>query len=350
MAWSMPQFRQLIPSLLAVALANATVLAQQPSLPKQLDEPGLKALGFDAYRLRQEGALDVDFYVSPATTKGPQPLVVFLDGSGCQSLFATHNGQLHAGMLQMIQHFVSGSCHLLATEKPGVKLLDQPEQPGSSIGASKPFLEHYTPKAWGDHQLVAIRAAQQLLGCADQKLLLVGMSDGGHMASHLAANSKAVTHTAILSCGGPTQLFDLLQLALRRTSPDDTVAAAEKRRQQVLEDWRRVQADPLSTEKFWMGHPYRRWSTFAKESVIDNLKQATSNLFVAYGTHDQAVPMESHEMLVASLLAHGREVTVRRVEGGGHAFEPVNDPKAENAYAEMDRILQQVLDWFQGKN
>jgi dienelactone hydrolase len=105
-----------------------------------------------------------------------------------------------------------------------------------------------------------------------------------------------------------------------RPRPDDRPGDAGRRVQEVFDAWTKVRQDPESTTQFWLGHPYRRWSSFLAHSVTEELLRAKARVYAAAGTRDAVIPVEAHDMLVAELRARGRDVTAERIEGADHGF------------------------------
>ena len=96
---------------------------------------------------------------------------------------------------------------------------------------------------------------------------------------------------------------------------------------------------PESIDDFWMGHPYRRWSTFLKSSVIDELKRSKAKVYLAHGTADEADSVIGFDVMRAELLAAGRDVTAERVEGGDHGL-------GVKGQSGMQKVFGNVLEWF----
>src|SRR5262249_337624 len=104
-----------------------------------------------------------------------------------------------------------------------------------------------------------------------------------------------------------------------------------------------IQADPDSTTKFFMGHPYRRWSSFLKTSVLAELLQTKAKIYLAQGTLDQAVTVTGFDALRAELVSRGRDVTVERIEGGDHGF--ARGPEDKEG---IRTVFANVVNWFLG--
>lgn len=272
------------------------------------------------------------------------PIALFVQGSGCQSCFLDREGRIVVGNgIGPIFRDFRDSCRLVFVEKPGVAYLDQPSRPGGVDGASREFLEEHTLDRWATAILASLNAALRLPGVDPSRVLVFGHSEGGLVACRVAAMSDRVTHVANLAGGGTTQLYDLIALARRgefyqHVSQDDP----EARVAALLRDWDQVLADPMSVDKQFLGHPNRRWSTFLASSPMEELHDTDARVFLAQGTADTAVAVESFDALYAWLAAHGRDVTARRINGADHSFStPEEQPGAG-----WTGVMLAVRDWF----
>jgi dienelactone hydrolase len=220
-----------------------------------------------------------------------------------------------------------------------VTFLDAPKQPGTATEASKEYLEEHTLPRWGEANVAALKAVLAQPDIDGSRVLVTGHSEGGIVAARVAAELPKVTHVAPLGCGGATQLYSLVELARRRAPEGQGVAAMER----VYADWAKIQAKPESIEDFWMAHPYRRWSSFLKHSVIEELKRSKAKIYLAHGTADEADAVQGFDMMRAELLAHGRDVTAERIEGGDHGFS-TSGPKGQADG--MQKVFGNVIEWF----
>jgi hypothetical protein len=173
-------------------------------------------------------------------------------------------------------------------------------------------------------------------------LLIAGHSEGGDMAAHVGAAMPEATHVAILSAGGPTQLFDMAELARREQAPGESAADREARVDGVYETWARIMQDPGSIEKSEWGHPNRRWSTFMKASPVQSALKCNAKMFLAYGTLDTSVPVESCDVLRAQLTAAGKDVTTDRRIGEDHGYSKEGqDPRAG-----FTIVFTKMIEWW----
>src|SRR5262249_8734654 len=143
------------------------------------------------------------------------PLGVLVQGAGCASIFPKKDGKLVEGVQQLLVAAGNGGLRVLIVEKPGVHFGDSPKEPESSAEGSAEFRQEHVLPRWVEALNAAVGAGQWIGGVDYSRTLAVGHSEGGIVAAHLAAVNPRVTHVALLAGGGPTQLFDLLELAAK---------------------------------------------------------------------------------------------------------------------------------------
>lgn len=174
------------------------------------------------------------------------------------------------------------------------------------------------------------------------QVLVVGHSEGGHIACRVAKDLPGiVTHVACAAACGPTFLFDIIMLARRGAYFGEVSDKPEERVQYVLDEWRRIQAEPMNTEKRIFGHSYRYWSAFLASSPMELLEKVDAKIYIAQGTGDKAVDPVSADVLHAHPLARGEDVVYDRVEGVDHSFQAMGDPPKDGSTPPYGRIV----DW-----
>jgi dipeptidyl aminopeptidase/acylaminoacyl peptidase len=316
---------------------------------------------YTQYRTRDALEREITFYLSdvPDGVEAERlPLFVFIHGSGAQPLFSPwEDGRIVGKNGQNpILMVVRRKARLLLVEKPGVEPYVETGPGGSAQNASAAFREEHTLDRWSKAVEAAIRAAWTLPDIDASRTLVSGHSEGGIVACRVAAEVPEVTHVASLAGCGVTQLYDLMELAREGNFYQHAGATGEARVAALLRDWQGVLDDPDSTEKEFLGHPNRRWSTFLRSSPTKELMRTTAKVFLAQGTADTAVSVHSFDVAVAELLAHGRDVTWRRIDGADHSFN--RPPTASSGSATGSappaqpvdgwrEIWGEVLAWFE---
>jgi dienelactone hydrolase len=299
---------------------------------------------YERYFTTDRFGREITFYLSTASAdRGSLPLVAYVEGSGCASLFEDRDGRVvPAGGHIVVQEVADGVARVLIVEKPGVTFLDRPRTYEERSG-SEEFRREHTLERWAEAIQAAVRAAGRVPGVQPDKVLVIGHSEGGLVACRVARSMPdVVTHVASLAGGGPSQLFDLITGARKgnffRSVSDDP----EARVAYVLDRWRDIQSDPQSTEKLFFGFAYRRWSTFLASSPMEELTGVKARIYLAQGVEDDGVDPASCDALDAHLRAKGQEVVYDRVSGANHSFRIRDRPDVDGWEELMDRVVK----WF----
>jgi pimeloyl-ACP methyl ester carboxylesterase len=295
-------------------------------------ERDLTPLGvpFSRYTTLDTLGRKITFYLS---LDGDAPLVVWVQGSGCDSVWIQRGQRINGGYQNVLREAVAGRARVLVVEKPGVSFLDRSEMPGSAIGCSTAFLQEHTLDRWAIAVSAAIDGVLSISN-SGSPVLVIGHSEGGIVAARVAAMNKNVDHVAVLASGGPTQLFQRVEDARQQTGNE----AAEE----IYKAWAGIQADPNSVTRFFEGHPYRRWSSFLASSTTQELLKTNAAIYAAAGTQDKVVPIVELDVLRAELVAQGRRPVVERIEGADHGMNKAGQSGA----AGLSAVFGRVLSWF----
>ncbi|MBS1707374.1 MAG: alpha/beta fold hydrolase [Armatimonadetes bacterium] len=325
-------------SVTAVTLASILLVGQNKTDLRR-DTTRLSGQPYTRYFTTDKFKREVTFYVTEA--EGKAPLVVFVQGSGNGSNFIKVGERLVPQNGQTTLYDVAErKVRLLIVEKPGVKFLD-PGDRGGAQSASDEFKQEHTFDRWAEAVGAALNAAKKIDGVDPGKILVVGHSEGGLVACRVAARDPEVKAVATLAGGGVTQLYDLVALARKGYfgGPD---SKPEETAQAILKMWDDVLADPDSATKLFLGHPYRRWSSFLATSPVEELARFKGRVFIGQGSEDKAVDVSSADVLYAQLKSRGHNVTYDRVAGADHGFaQPAEKPGTGWATE-----LKRVWDWF----
>ena len=310
------------------------------------DSQKIDNFAYQRYFTKDKFDRQITFYLSKARrTTEALPLVVFVQGSGSQSLFwkmETEQGKIivSGGQENVARRFFSDRVRILLVEKPGVTFLKQPSRPGSAEEGSKEFNREFSLSRWTEAINAAICATVKLPGIRKSPILVSGHSEGGQVACSVAAINPKVTHVGVLAGGGPTQLFDLMKFA-EQGDLYDPKASAEDRSKALMEDWKKMLADPESTSKFILGHTHLRWSSFTKTSPIEALKKSKCKVIIAQGTADKNSLPISADVLYAELLSTGRDVRYLKIKDGNHGFMTKGDKGTG-----WSKTNRKVIEWF----
>lgn len=286
----------------------------------------------------------IQFYVSEEPPGPILPLIVYVHGSGATSHFVREGNRI-AGRNghNTVRDVAAGRARLVIVEKPGVEYLANLSPGGSAEGASQKFRIEHTLDRWVEAVHAALQASRRISGIDSNRVLVVGHSEGGLVAAMVAGRQTGVTHVGLLAGGGPTQLYDLLEFARRGIFFSERGSTVEARERYVIESWERIIEDPENADSIFFGHPYRRWSSFLTQSPMAVLPKTRAKIYLAQGTRDNAVTLESFEMLCAHLRSLGAQVDCDRVEGADHNFTYNVGEGPADGWA---HIWLNIITWF----
>lgn len=332
--------RFFVPLALLMFLFSPGLSGQEFGAEKQ-PKNELTEIGFDTYQIQRPDGTKIHCYLS--NSEKTLPLIVNVEGSGAGSAFTKVGERINGGMSGWLASVAQEDAHVLVVEKPGINLFDK-HQGGNVEGAPNSFLENYTLEYVTQAHVDAIRTILELPQVNSERVLIFGISDGGQIAAEISANLPEATHVAPLACGGPTQIFDYIMFA-SRPQPTDEPGDVEKRIADIYTSWDKIMEDPQSIEKFWSGHPYRRWSSFCASSTTDALLKTQAKIYLAHGALDDSVPVESFDVVVSTLRSKGRKIIAERLEGLSHQFQSEKEAE-EQSYDNLDQLIERILQWW----
>ena len=255
------------------------------------------ALGvpFDRYTTRDGLGRTITFYLSRAPQGKKLPVAVIIQGSGCASVFHEQDGKLQGGLQNLLLSASEGRTRVLIVEKPGVKFGTTAED------VTPEFRQEHTLPRWVEAVNAALRATHRIDAIDWTRSLVIGYSEGGIAAAHVAAGNPLVTHVAVLSAGGPSLLTDPQQ-----TKSGDTPAT----------------------------------------SMLDGLAKSRAIIFAAHGTADKDVPLATFDGLCNELSKQKRDLTALRVDGVDHGFRKEGDQGRSG----MQDVFAKAVTWFVDKH
>lgn len=186
----------------------------------------------------------------------------------------------------------------------------------------------------------AVRHALTLPDVDPGRVLIIGLSEGAAMAAGLAHAVPEVTHVALI--GGPPGTTQLYDFAARIEAGEGSDADKLRRLQELDATVDAIHADPGSTDKFFSGHTYLRWSSFFAQSHGEDLARSKAKVYMVSGMQDASVPIVSTEVAYARLRGLGRDVTFRRLPGADHGL---NTPGS--GMADLQKEYDAIMAWFE---
>lgn len=168
-------------------------------------------------------------------------------------------------------------------------------------------------------------------------VILVGESEGGAVAAAMARAEPRITHVILLgSGGGMTQAEELAALA--EHAPESGYATPDQLEAIFAEIGRHPDSD-----REWLGHPYRRWSSYLWSRPLDDLLAASTQVFLAHGDRDINVPVGSARLVEEAFGAQGRgnQLRYREYAGLDHGF------RDESGRSHLRLVERDVVEWLE---
>lgn len=296
------------------------------------DPAGRPVPGTPFFRYTADGGR-LTFYLSAHAGGPARPIVLFVQGTGCDSPFILENGRILSGVQSTLHEVSAGSARIMVVEKPGVQYLDNPAQPADAKHCRPEFVQRYSLESWSKTLVRALEVARTIDGVDRTRTLVIGHSEGAIVGLRVSNQARGITHVAALSGGGPSYLFHMSEF-FRKKGLDP-----EK---ELYPCWADVLADPASTTRFCWGQTFRQWSSFMKTSVVAEALRSRSALYFGHGTRDAQNPISAFDVLRSELAARGRKAVLDRVEAGDHGFDlPGQEPPAG-----FVAVFGRILAWF----
>lgn len=287
-----------------------------------------------------------------ASAESARPLLVVLQGSGCEPAFVEGETGMRATAGQDL-------VETLGARRFAVMVVDKPHagepgtrgaEAGTGEGCSSGFRRSHSLERWVDVVGRAIDDAKRRRGVdANAPVRLLGLSEGAITAARLARRRGDVGHVAFVSGFGCDQWADMLVVARREAEAAAlelgsveraaAVRAAVQRAQQGLEA---VAADPANPDRFYGGQTHLFWSTFGRACPAEDLAGCRAAVFVAFGTADEQIDANGVEAIVSACIAAGKPVWVERVVGGSHVLDTPGTPP----FANLIETFRRALDWM----
>ncbi|HMN43050.1 MAG TPA: alpha/beta fold hydrolase [Povalibacter sp.] len=287
---------------------------------------------FEARQIKDKLGRNITYYVS--RPKNPAPLLLMIQGSGCVPVMNIQPGGAYSTLFNLLPFGNEGRFTVLSVEKPFAGVAPG-QDPGTAQSCSADFNADFTAESWLEALRASLDDARRLPWVDKSRTVVFGISEGAVMGALLAGHDDRITDVISIGGSGTTQLFDFISLSYQRCFDVSTCLT------DVDNQARAIAADPTSATSFAWGHSYKRWASFFRVDPAEELLRSRARFYLAFGTHDEAVPALSQEIAVAKLMAAGRDLTVRRVPNAGHNLMQSGAPDFGN----LDKEFRAALSW-----
>lgn len=181
-----------------------------------------------------------------------------------------------------------------------------------------------------------------------KKIIALGHSEGSDVIAKLGAVNDDITHFGYWSGGGYTQFLDFITYITKKVDKGEmSEEDAQIKINSTFNDLKDIMANPNATDKTWKGkdNSYKRWSHFS-EPPVENLLKINKPIFVAIGTKDRSVAVESAYLIQIEFIRHKKtNLTFKAYPYLDHGF----GKKLENGKYERhwNDVFKEFIKWVE---
>jgi len=319
-----------------------------------------KDWGLKAFHIKDAQLGDINFYVTEEGIDQEKPLLFIAQGSGgLPTMILVQYGEksLQLGTVppDVIMRF-SDQFHVAYMGKAGTPFCDTVK-----VEEVKPMeiLENYQPSEeyiqkcgleWQvQASLLVIDSLCNMLAISGDKVIALGVSEGGRVVPRLAVENKKITHLVCMVSGGLNHFYDNI---INKRIDAATGKFSHQEAQEIIDslfcEFEKIYSDPQSTEKSWYGHPYKRWASFCTDIPLDHLVQLDIPIYFLSGSADRSQPVLQADYIKLEFLRLGKtNLTYRVLPGCEHSlYEVVVEDGKERGISHRDEAFGMVVDWI----
>jgi hypothetical protein len=124
---------------------------------------------------------------------------------------------------------------------------------------------------------------------------------------------------------------------------------AQEEIEQLIQSAKEIYSEPESTDKFWMGHSYKRWASFGSSAPLEHLLKVKSPIFVACCSLDKNTSILSADYIPLEFAKRGRNNLTYKVYPYEHSFmERVVDKNDQvtSMNSHFEEVFNEFLVWL----
>jgi len=317
--------------------------------------------GLRAYQIKDEKLGRIDFYVTEKGIDQEKPLVFMI--SGCRGLpimlvVQTGDKSRQIGTVPPDQiTYCSEKFHVALIGKAGTPFCDtlraEEFNPMKNLEEYQPSAE-YVQKCGMEWEVqassIVIDSLVNMLPISDNKIIAMGFSEGGRIAIRLASENKKITHLVSIINGGLNQLYS----SIINTRIDAATGKMTHQEAQTIIDslftvYERIYSDPYNTDKWYYGHPYKRWGSFCTDIPLDHLVKLDIPIFFLNGSTDRNTPILEADYVKLEFLRLGKtNLTYYVLPGVDHSlYEVIVEDGKEKGISHRKEAFKMIIDWIE---
>lgn len=285
----------------------------------------------DDFTLTRLNGTALDAYLRRPVHAGKFPLIVLMQGSGCDSLVDP--------FLQLTESYGDRYARLVV-EKVGVKRGDDGQH------CTQDYLNYNTVDLRVFDYLQVLAHLRAAAPWWDGKLYIIGASEGGLTAGILAAFAPETQRVAILSYGGGVTMAEARPDAIYAEVIQEgrTPAQAAASKAEAIKAYPDIRANPVAGRSFdGDTNTYKWWASILDLRLANVLPDITAPIYLVQGSRDEEMPVASSQKAAQLLQAQGRkDFEYCEYPGLSHEYN------SSDGQSELAGVFLDAIDWLTG--
>lgn len=225
------------------------------------------------FEVNQKSLIDRVFYQALNNPDSASPIVLFIGGSG----FTSYKWYLNDYFSTWKSPIMLFAIQKLGIKKFSNELLSKP---------NNQFLKHNFFGQWVADYSEFLGLAKELGIFKNRKIIVMGVSEGGLLASYLGKNFELID-MVILCNSGLMETKEELQLIANKNGFKGSIQPI----------FNQISDDSISYEKYFMGQTYKYWYSLFNQSSFNYLNKLKKPILIVHGTKDANCPIESADLV-----------------------------------------------------
>lgn len=316
--------------------------------------------GLKQFNMEDKQLGDIYFYVTEGGLGEEKPLLFMVIGcGGLPTMIVAQCGEesMKIGTMppDWIKNF-SDEYHVACVGRPGTPFCDtvtvEKINPLEILENYRPT-EEYISKCGMEWQVdassVVIDTLFNLLPISGDKIIALGASEGGRIVPRLAVKNAKITHLVCVISGGLNQFYSsIINSRIDAMAGTITHREAQAAVDSLFDIYKQIYTDPMSTEKSWYGHPYRRWASFCTDIPLEHLVNLVIPILYVSASADRNEPILQSDYVMLEFLRLGKtNLTYRVLPGCEHwLHEKVVEDGEEKNVSRREEVFKIINDWI----
>lgn len=316
--------------------------------------------GLNAYQINDPELGEINYYITQKGIDQDKPVLFMVSGvRGLPVMLVVSCGDqsMQLGSVPPDQIFsFSDDYHVAFISKAGTPFCDtfivDEMNPMKNLEEYQPS-EEYIQKCGMDWEISAsikvIAMLKKQLPNSQKKIVSLGISEGGQLVPKLAHECSNITHLVGLSTSGLNQFYSsIINRRIDANAGLITHQEAQEAIDELFEIYEKIYADPESTEKWYYGHPYKRWGSFCSDIPLDHLIKLDIPILYLKGTADRNSSALHSDYIMLEFLRLGKmNLTYLTLPGVDHWLNEtvLTDGEAERI-SRRKEVFDSIADWI----